>query len=111
MEDVEAPWQAPVDRFCRQYLQLESDPDLPPSDWLQLPDVQEAIYDQVFADGAVRYGPPVRYQHRILKKLVARIESSIDDWDEYVSSLSSLGMRLNLVPCKSGFAHRRNSSL
>jgi len=92
--NMEAPWQPSVDRFCRQYLQLESDPDFPPSDWLKLPDVQEAIYDQVFADGAVRYSPPVRYQHRILKNLVARIESSIDDWEEYVS-LSNLCMRLN----------------
>lgn len=86
-----APWQAAVDRFCRQYLQLEPDPEFPPNDYLKLSDVQEAIYIKVFADGAVLYSPPVRYQHRILKRLVAQIESSIDDGDEYVSLPSLVG--------------------
>lgn len=79
-----APWQASVDRFCYQYLQLEADPEFPPADFLKLPDAQEAIYDGAFVDSLV-YAPPQRYQLRILKALVAAIEKSIDDWEQYVS--------------------------
>ncbi|KAJ3484456.1 hypothetical protein NLG97_g7045 [Lecanicillium saksenae] len=81
-----APWQASVDRFCNQYLQLEAEPTLPPAQHLRLSDAQEAIYERAFADGLV-YAPPPRYQLRILKALVAAIEESIgQDWENHTES-------------------------
>lgn len=78
-------WQKAVDRFCYQYLQLEADPELPPPELARLAEVQDAIYEKLFADGAVQYGPPTGYQLIILKRLIARIEASIEDWDAHVS--------------------------
>lgn len=83
-----ASWQASVNRFCYQYLQLEAEPSLPPSQFLKLSDAQEAIYEGAFAD-SVRHAPPQRYQQRVLKALVAAIEESIDDWEEYVSRFTT----------------------
>ncbi|TQV95374.1 Methyltransferase-16 [Cordyceps javanica] len=81
-----APWQASVDRFCHQYLQLEAEPTLPPAEFLKLSEAQEAIYDRAFSD-RLRYAPPQRHQLRVLKALVAAIERSIDeDWEQYALS-------------------------
>lgn len=74
-----------MDRFCRQYLQLEPELDYPKDEYLRLADVQEAIYTRLFATGSIPYEPPARYIVRTLKALVSRIEASIDDWDEHVS--------------------------
>ena len=74
-----------VSRFCSQYLQLEPSPDLPEPQYLREAPVQEAIFEGLFAEDAVLYGPPARYQLRVLKNLVAQIEASIEDWDEHVS--------------------------
>ncbi|RYP45853.1 hypothetical protein DL768_007849 [Monosporascus sp. mg162] len=85
-----------IDRFCRQYLQLERNLDYPSSAVLQEAYAQNALYEHLFADGAVAYPPPPWYQLRVLKELVKRIETSIDDWDQYgvsddlMSSLSEL---------------------
>ncbi|RYP14746.1 hypothetical protein DL765_006161 [Monosporascus sp. GIB2] len=85
-----------IDRFCRQYLQLERDLDYPSSTVLQETHTQNVLYESLFADGAVAYPPPPRYRLRVLKELVKRIEASIDDWDQYgvsddlMSSLSEL---------------------
>lgn len=73
-----------MNRFCHQYLQLEAEPSLPPPELLKLSDAQEAIYEGAFAD-SVLHAPPQRYQQRMLKTLVAAVEQSIDDWEEYVS--------------------------
>lgn len=78
-------WKHQVERFCRQYLQLESTLDYPQDTFLRLSDVQDAIYSNLFADGAVEYAPPVRYRFATLKELVSRIEASIDNWEEHVS--------------------------
>lgn len=79
-----AEWQASVDRFCYQYLQLEAEPTLPPPEILKLSEVQEAIYENAFDDGLC-HAPPPRYQHRVLKALLSAIEDGIDDWEQYVS--------------------------
>ncbi|RYP59869.1 hypothetical protein DL769_008359 [Monosporascus sp. CRB-8-3] len=85
-----------IDRFCRQYLQLERDLHYPSSTLLQEAHTQNVLYERLFADGAVAYPPPPRYQLGVLKELAKRIEASIDDWDQYgvsddlVSSLSEL---------------------
>ena len=78
-------WKPIVDRFCYQYLQLDPNPELPSRELARLSAVQDAIYQKLFAPGAVRYGPPTSYQLLILKRLVAHIEASIDDWDAHVS--------------------------
>ncbi|KAF4946581.1 hypothetical protein FSARC_14169 [Fusarium sarcochroum] len=72
-----------VDRFCHQYVQLQPDLDYPEPALLKTSQVQDALYERLFADDAIRYGPPPRFQLRVLKELMARIETSIDDWEEY----------------------------
>lgn len=74
-----------VQRYCSQYLQLESSPELPAAHLLREAPVQDAIFNRLFKENSVRYGPPVRYQLKMLKELVSRIEASIEDWDAHVS--------------------------
>ena len=79
-------WRSQVERYCSQYLQLEPELDLPDAQALRDPQVQSAIFTKVFAEDAVRYGPPPRYKLRMLKQLVSRVEGSIDNWEEHVSA-------------------------
>ncbi|OSZ99999.1 hypothetical protein A9Z42_0027520 [Trichoderma parareesei] len=81
---MEASAQKQVDRFCRQYLQLEQTLNYPEPQYIRRSDVQDAIYQRLFAEGALPGGsPPLRYQLRVLKELISRIEASIQDWDEH----------------------------
>ncbi|KAF5127261.1 Protein-lysine N-methyltransferase EFM3 [Metarhizium anisopliae] len=80
---MDPPWRQEVDRFCYQYLQLESILDYPQDKFLRLEDVQDDIYKRIFCDETGGVGPPDRYRIKILKELVFRIESAIDDWDRY----------------------------
>ncbi|EPE02645.1 fam86a protein [Ophiostoma piceae UAMH 11346] len=80
----------PVQRFCRQYLQAEPNPDFP-TDRALLRDehVQEYLYTRLFSPEAcapAKSQMPPAYALRILKKLIAAIEASIDDWDEHAVS-------------------------
>ncbi|KAI1653841.1 putative methyltransferase-domain-containing protein [Daldinia decipiens] len=72
-----------INRFCSQYVQLEKDLDYPPPALLQDADIQDTIYRRIFADDALAYAPPRRYQLRVLKELTSRIEASIEDWDRH----------------------------
>lgn len=85
MAAVEAP-EPLVERFCHQYLQLEPTLDYPPADILQQERTQTALYQKLFSENGPCYAPPPRYQLRVLRELVGRIESSIQDWDTHVSS-------------------------
>ncbi|UKZ48369.1 hypothetical protein TrVGV298_002592 [Trichoderma virens] len=94
---MEASVRKQVDRFCRQYLQLEQTLDYPEPQYIRLPEVQDSIYQRLFADDSLPGGPPpLRYQVRVLKELISRIEVSIEDWDAHgvsdglMSSLSVL---------------------
>lgn len=87
------PWAQHVDRFCHQYLQLEPELDYPPDQMLRLAEVQDALYESLFAPGAARGGPPERYRAKTFKKLVTRIEAAIDDWNEHVSVSRGLAPR------------------
>jgi protein-lysine N-methyltransferase EEF2KMT len=78
-----------VSRFKWQYLQLESDLDYPEPTVLRRADVQEELYGTLFAEEAVNSQTPPRYRLRVLKELLAKVEASIDDWDEYVSQFRS----------------------
>ncbi|KAF5536169.1 FAM86A [Fusarium napiforme] len=101
-----------VDRFCHQYLQLQSDLDYPEASLLKTSRVQDAFYERLFADGAVRYGPPPRFQLRVLKELMSRIEASIDDWEEYGVSddlMSALSLFLaNPLPSEATSAQQKS---
>ncbi|KAF5555394.1 FAM86A [Fusarium mexicanum] len=101
-----------VDRFCHQYLQLQSDLDYPEASLLKTSQVQDAFYERLFEDGAVRYGPPPRFQLRVLKELMSRIEASIDDWEEYGVSddlMSALSLFLaNPLPSEATSAQQKS---
>ena len=73
-----------VTRFCSQYLQLESVLDYPELTVLREETTQESIYQQLFGSNSPRYQPPQRYQLRVLKELMRRIENSVEDWDKHV---------------------------
>jgi len=70
-----------LDRFCRQYLQVTLGLDYPTEEHLRNDAFQQSIYSRLFSDD-VQYAPPPRYQLRVLKELMKRIEASIQDWDE-----------------------------
>ncbi|KAL8281584.1 hypothetical protein RB597_009354 [Gaeumannomyces tritici] len=72
-----------MERFCWQYLQLESSLDFPAPEALREEACQEELFRRLFADGALAHPPPHRYQLAVLKELVSRIEASIEDWDQH----------------------------
>ncbi|TVY37209.1 Protein-lysine N-methyltransferase [Lachnellula occidentalis] len=71
-----------LNRFCRQYLQLQLELDYPHAEYLRKDAFQEAIYSTVFDESVIEHAPPARYQLKVLKKLVKNIEQSIQDWEE-----------------------------
>lgn len=73
-----------VARFCRQYLQLEHPLDFPEGALLREEGVQQVLFRELWADGALSHPPPPRYQLRVLKELVSKIEASIEDWEQHV---------------------------
>ncbi|GAB1315293.1 hypothetical protein MFIFM68171_05503 [Madurella fahalii] len=85
-----------VSRFCWQCLQLELAPQFPSGELLCDEEVQETIYERLLA-GHVTASPPPRYKLRILKELIARIESSISDWDKHSISDNLMGALTQLL--------------
>ncbi|KAF1344577.1 putative methyltransferase-domain-containing protein [Delphinella strobiligena] len=85
--------------FRRQYLQLQDIQFLtwPSSDYLRRANVQEWIYEQCFQSVDDSVIPPERYQLRILKPLLARIENAIVDPEEDVSVYRSAEISDNLM--------------
>lgn len=82
-----------VELFRRQYLQLLElnlltipDPKI-----LIRPDVQRQLYEKMFKSENVMFAPNRRYQLRVLKELVTRIENAISDPEEDVGFLYLLG--------------------
>ena len=72
--------------FRRQYLQI-FEPDFlswPPKQLLKDVDVQAWLYQNLFNPDKNSYLPPERYQLRVLKPLLAKIEQSISDPEEDV---------------------------
>ena len=75
--------------FRRQYLQL-FEPDFlawPPKQLLRDPDVQVWLYQKLFDVELNPRLPPERYQVRVLKPLLAKIEQSIVDPEEDVGAV------------------------
>lgn len=73
-----------LNKFKRQYLQLQGKIIYPDNQFLQDSNFQEAIYKEIFSEEALKHPPPNRYKLRILKELLQRIEESITDWEEQV---------------------------
>jgi protein-lysine N-methyltransferase EEF2KMT len=88
--------QSQLDRFTRQYFQLEADLDFPEESCLRDHDFQQALEANLFKAGTGRTMPQ-RYQLRILKLLIQKIEQSIHDWDEEVCSSISILLALRQV--------------
>ncbi|PHH82981.1 hypothetical protein CDD82_4095 [Ophiocordyceps australis] len=86
MHDAESSWIRQVDRLRHQYFQQEAVLDFPSPELIRLPKVQDAIYSQLFDEHAVVLCPPKRYQTKVLKQLVVRIEAAIVDWDTHAVS-------------------------
>lgn len=76
---------AAIDRFCCQYLQLEAHLDYPDGQVLKRPGAQDEIFDRIFAHSSPS-SKSVRFQLRVLKELVKRIQASIsdDEADDFV---------------------------
>ncbi|KAF2742880.1 hypothetical protein M011DRAFT_255117 [Sporormia fimetaria CBS 119925] len=68
----------------RQYFQLVDPAQLRWADiqTLKSPDVQAWIYSHFFNPDHVTYAPPERYQLRVLKQLVGKLEAAITDPEE-----------------------------
>lgn len=79
-----------LNRFCRQYLQLERELDYPSPTLLREEHTQSELHQRLFSDGAITYPPPPGYKLRVLKGLMKRIEASIDDWDQHVCNKHNL---------------------
>ena len=74
--------------FSRQYFQL-FEPDFlawPPEQLLRDPGVQAWLYRNLFGSDKNTYLPSERYQVRVLKPLVAKIEKAIQDPEEDVGA-------------------------
>ena len=70
-------------QFYRQYLQQVNEPIFPAAKTLLDQYVQEQIYRYMF-DPSQANLPPARYRKRILKTILERIDSVIEDPDEEV---------------------------
>ncbi|OBT51400.1 hypothetical protein VE04_07869, partial [Pseudogymnoascus sp. 24MN13] len=75
-------WREELDLFKRQYLQLQISLKYPSKECLKHEEFQQMLYSEVFSEDAMKWYPPQRYQLRVLKELVKRIEVSITDWEE-----------------------------
>jgi hypothetical protein len=76
--------QHELNLFKRQFLQVQAPIKYPDPESLRQEAFQEALFEEIFKDGAITHGPPNRYKLRVFKELVAQIEASITDWDEQV---------------------------
>lgn len=79
-----------IDRFCCQYLQLEAHLDYPDGQVLKTPEAQDEIFDRIFASSSPS-SKSARFQLRVLKELVKRIQDSISDneADEFVCGMEN----------------------
>ncbi|KFY77555.1 hypothetical protein V499_03094 [Pseudogymnoascus sp. VKM F-103] len=75
-------WREELDLFKRQYLQLQISLKYPSKECLKHEEFQQLLYSEIFSEDAMKWYPPQRYQLRVLKELVKRIEVSITDWEE-----------------------------
>ncbi|KAK8161690.1 putative methyltransferase-domain-containing protein [Phyllosticta citrichinensis] len=100
--------------FCRQYLQLVDADSLawPASQVLKKAHVQQWLFQHTFDQHSTQYLPPERYQVRVLKKLMTRIEEAIEDPEEDEISdnlMSALSLLLSSnLPSESASAQAKS---
>ena len=85
--------------FRRQYFQL-FEPDFlawPPKQLLKDMGIQRWLYNHLFNVDENSYLPPARYQYRVLKPLVAKIEQAIVDPEEDVGRVSQCKLPLDIM--------------
>jgi len=75
-----------LQRFVHQYLQLFDSLVWPDAHVLRDSRAQSYLYEQMFRQ--LKFAPPERYQLRVLKQLVQRLEDSIVNPDEDVGAVS-----------------------
>ena len=80
-----------LDRFSRQYLQLQLDLDYPDEENLRNDALQQSLHSRLFSEHGAKNAPPARYQLRVLKELMQRIEQSIQNWEEEVCCFFHVG--------------------
>lgn len=90
MTTLPRDWAQELNHFKRQYLQLQVTIKYPERQYLKHEIFQNELYAQIFSHDALQYHPPQRYQLRVLKELMKRIEDSITDWEEEVRIISLL---------------------
>ncbi|KAF2191476.1 hypothetical protein K469DRAFT_656402 [Zopfia rhizophila CBS 207.26] len=80
----------------RQYFQLVEPAHLRWMDTviLKAPNVQQWIYTNLFDSNKITSSPPERYQHRVLKALISKLEIAMDDPEEDVWMLFSYPIEL-----------------
>ena len=83
---MDANIRTKLNTLRRQYLQLVEPNKLrwPDAATLKAPDVQSWIYTNLFTSDTNSALPPERYQLRVLKLLISKIEKAIDDPEEDV---------------------------
>lgn len=96
-----------ISRFCWQNLQVDPAPDFPAAELLREEAVQETIYKRVFCE-EVPLRPPRRYQARVLKQLISRIEAAIEDWDLHVSRDVTPVIYYSLLPWQGAYTRDAN---
>jgi hypothetical protein len=84
MSDLSLHCQRQLSLFRRQYLQLQVTLRYPDPQCLRQEIFQKFLGEELFEEDSVEYQPPRRYQIRILKDLIKRIEASITDLEEEV---------------------------
>jgi hypothetical protein len=89
---ADAPTTLQLQVLQRQYFQLVEPHQLrwPVDAVLKQPDIQAWMYHEMFDMEKIKSPPPDRYQLRVLKMLVARLERAIEDPQEDVCHPSPL---------------------
>ena len=94
-----------IELLRRQYLQL-LEPEMlaiPSPAMLRRPDVQRQLYERMFRSDNLMFVPNSRYQLRVLKKLITRIENTISDPEEDVGFLLPVQ---SLLCCQAMLGHQ-----
>lgn len=110
--DVISDTQSTLNTLKRQYFQLVEPSDFrwPDIQVLKSPSVQQWIFNNFFNQDTISSLPPSRYQLRVLKLLVSKLEKSIDDPQEDVRFLLFSLSKHVQQPAKLVFLTRFSSS-
>lgn len=96
----------------REFLQLVEPAQLqwPDGSRLKLPEVQAWIFDNMFNAQKIPHLPPQRYQLRVLKLLIPKLEGSIEDPQEDVWSSALPTVIMILLDAADSVFERKRAS-